>query len=141
MALNHFTILVPERMRNYLPVSVIAALLLFSYVYFFPGGRGWCENSHMDLTRAIVEGHSLRIDYLRENTGDISYFDGHYYSNKAPGLSFLAIPVWSLVRGVRATYRGPSAHKNLYEDFGMYLATIATGGCLLYTSPSPRDTR
>jgi hypothetical protein len=128
MELNQFTILGPERMRNYLHVSVIAALLLCSYVYFFPGGRGWNENSHMDLTRAIVEGHTLRIDPFQENTGDVSYFHGHYYSNKAPGLSFLAVPVWGLAHGVRAIYRGPSAHKHLYEDFGMYLATITTGG-------------
>ena len=126
-ALRHVTIVWPQLVPYYPHVSVIAALLLFSYVYFFPGGRGWCENSHLDLTRAIVEERSLCIDSFQANTGDISYFAGHYYSNKAPGLSFLAVPVWGLARRVRDIYK-PSARKNLYEDFGMYLTTIATGG-------------
>jgi hypothetical protein len=128
-ALNHFAILWPELMHNYLHVSVIAALLLCSYVYFFPGGRGWNENSRMDLTRAIVEEHTLRIDSFQTNTGDKSYFDGHYYCDKAPGLSFSAVPVWALARrAARAIYKDPSAGKSVHVRSGMYLATIATVG-------------
>ena len=87
----------PLHMRSYVYVSLIAASLLCSYVYFFPG-QSWNQNSRMDLTRAIVEEHTLRIDSFHANSGDKCYFDGHYYSDKAPGLSFSAVPVWALAR-------------------------------------------
>jgi hypothetical protein len=44
------------------------------------------------LLRAIVERHTLQIDAYHENTGDKAHFQGHYYSEKAPGLVFLAVP-------------------------------------------------
>jgi hypothetical protein len=73
-----------------------AALLLgmvvfLSFSYFYEGG-GWNQNSRFDLLRAIVERHTLQIDAYHENTGDKAHFRGHYYSEKAPGLVFLAVP-------------------------------------------------
>jgi hypothetical protein len=73
-----------------------AALLLgmvafLSFAYFYEGG-GWNQNSRFDLLRAIVERHTLEIDAYQENTGDKAHFRGHYYSEKAPGLVFLAVP-------------------------------------------------
>ena len=65
---------------------------LFSFLYFYEGG-GWNQNSRFDLLRAIVEEHTLRIDDYHENTQDKAHFQGHYYSDKAPGLVFLAVPV------------------------------------------------
>jgi hypothetical protein len=64
---------------------------LFSLLYFYEGG-GWNQNSRFDLLRAIVEQHTLRIDDYHENTQDKAHFQGHYYSDKAPGLVFLAVP-------------------------------------------------
>jgi hypothetical protein len=64
---------------------------LFSFLYFYEGG-GWNQNSRFDLLRAIVEQHTLRIDDYHENTQDKAHFQGHYYSDKAPGLVFLAVP-------------------------------------------------
>src|SRR5438309_6841796 len=71
-------------------IAVWLGLLTFVvYAYFFAGG-GWNQNSQFDLTRAIVERHTLAIDAYASNTGDISRHGGHVYANKAPGLSFLA---------------------------------------------------
>lgn len=74
-----------------------SALLLFSvvflsFIYFYEGG-GWNQNSRFDLLRAIVERHTLRIDAYHENTEDKAHFRGHYYSDKAPGLVFAALPI------------------------------------------------
>ena len=67
-------------------------LTLVTYAYFQAGG-GWNQNSQFDLTRAIVERHTLAIDAYASNTGDISKYNGHVYTNKAPGLSFVgAVP-------------------------------------------------
>ncbi len=73
-----------------------AAILLgvvsfLSFTYFYEGG-GWNQNSRFDLLRAIVERHTLQIDAYHENTQDKAHFRGHYYSDKAPGLVFLALP-------------------------------------------------
>ena len=75
-------------------VALLLGIILFvSYAYFFQGG-GWNPNSRLDLTRAWAEQHTLAIDDYVGNTGDWAYFNGHYYANKAPGLSLLAVPVW-----------------------------------------------
>src|SRR4051812_36265094 len=43
--------------------------LLCFYAYFY-SGTGWNQNSRFDLTRAIVEEHTIRIDSFQKNTGD-----------------------------------------------------------------------
>jgi hypothetical protein len=53
--------------------------------------------SHFCLTRAIVAGE-LKIDECAGNTVDRSVYNGHYYSNKAPGLSLFAVPAAEAVR-------------------------------------------
>jgi hypothetical protein len=80
-----------------------AAIALFllsfgAYAWFYQGG-GWNQNSRFDLTRAIVERGTVRIDAYEKNTGDKSYRDGHTYCDKAPGLSWLCVPPFALTRG------------------------------------------
>ena len=72
--------------------SLLGAVTFFSLIYFYEGG-GWNQNSRFDLLRAIVEQHTLQIDAYHQNTQDKAHFKGHYYSDKAPGLVFLAVPV------------------------------------------------
>ena len=90
--------------HQHAPSSWKAALLLggvalFSFLYFYEGG-GWNQNSRFDLLRAIVEGHTLQIDAYHENTQDKAHYNGHYYSDKAPGLVFLAVPFAMAARPV-----------------------------------------
>jgi hypothetical protein len=77
---------------NWKPAFLIALMVFLSLTYFYEGG-GWNQNSRFDLLRALVEKHTLCIDAYHENTGDKAHFRGHYYSDKAPGLVFLAVPV------------------------------------------------
>jgi 4-amino-4-deoxy-L-arabinose transferase-like glycosyltransferase len=70
---------------------LIGFVTFFSFTYFYEGG-GWNQNSRFDLLRAVVERRTLQIDAYHENTGDKAHFQGHYYSDKAPGLVFLALP-------------------------------------------------
>jgi hypothetical protein len=74
------------------PAILLGVVTLLSFVYFYEGG-GWNQNSRFDLLRAIVERHTLQIDAYHENTQDKAHFQGHYYSDKAPGLVFLAVPI------------------------------------------------
>lgn len=67
-----------------------------AYASFF-NGAGWNANANFDLTRAIVEDGTFFIDRFAQNTGDVSYRGNHVYSNKVPGLSFLAVPPYALI--------------------------------------------
>jgi len=59
--------------------------------------------SRLRLTRAIVEHHSFRIDpYVRnpspDKAGDLSFYGGHFYSDKAVGLSLATVPALACLR-------------------------------------------
>lgn len=93
--------------------TTLSALAVFvSYAYFYQAG-GWNQNARFDLSRAIAERGTIRIDAYHQNTGDKSLSGGHFYSNKAPGQSLLAVPVaaagawlaWSV--GADPGQRGP----------------------------------
>lgn len=101
----------------------VFALLLGSYAYFYQGG-GWNENSRMDLVRAIVDDHTVSIDRYHANTGDKALFGEHYYSDKAPGLSFLAAPIYLLVRAIRPLF----ATEHDFVVVASYLTTVLTIG-------------
>jgi len=75
---------------------VLALALLFCYG-FFRQIPAWNEYSRYDLVRALAEGGTTSIDRFHENTGDKAFFDGHYYSDKAPGTAFLGLPVYVLL--------------------------------------------
>ena len=69
-----------------------------TYAWFYQAG-GWNQNSRFDLTRAIVERHTIRIDAYEGNTGDKSLRAGHFYCDKAPGLSWLCVLPAALTPG------------------------------------------
>src|SRR4026208_2023995 len=70
---------------------LIFCLLMFCYSYVHQR-PGWNQNSRLDLLHAIFVHKTLKIDAYHENTGDKSIHNGHYYSDKAPGIVVLALP-------------------------------------------------
>ena len=70
--------------------------LLFAFIYTPPRWQDWNQNSRFNLTRAIVDEGTVRIDRYAENTGDYAEIDGHIYTDKAPGLSLMAVPVYAV---------------------------------------------
>lgn len=123
--------------------AIKAAILLgvvsfFSFIYFYEGG-GWNQNSRFDLLRAIVERHTLQIDAYHENTGDKAHFAGHYYSDKAPGLVFLAVPFALVTRpalgivGIDANSpRGEIAVSFMATAGAVALPAALAGVCLFF---------
>ena len=75
-------------------------LFLFSliiYAYFISSFHSANESSRFALTRAIIDERTFIIDKYREYASiDVTYYNGHYYSDKIPGTSLLAIPVYLL---------------------------------------------
>jgi hypothetical protein len=84
---------------------------------------GWNENSRLDLTRAIVDEQRFEIDSYFNNTGDRAYYNGHYYSDKAPGMSFFAVPIYFVYKSLfgQVDYKN-----NLYEmnDSRIFLGLV-----------------
>jgi hypothetical protein len=104
--------------------ALIAVVVLVSYTYFYQGG-GWNQNSRFDLVRAVVERGTLRIDAYHENTDDKAFANGHYYSDKAPGLALLAVPVAEAIRPLlRAAGVDPASARGLVAI--SYLVTVFT---------------
>ena len=118
--------------------TLLGAVIFFSFNYFYEGG-GWNQNSRFDLLRAITEQHTLQIDSYHENTQDKAHFRGHYYSDKAPGLVFLAVPFAVAVRpalgvaGIDPTSaRGEFWLSYLVTVWAVALPTALAGACLYF---------
>src|SRR5688572_15493735 len=97
-------ILAPLRAHRSLLLAPLLGVLL-SYAYFV-AAPAWNQNSRLALTRALVERHTTIIDDYHETTGDKSFRDGHFYSDKAPGTSLLATIPYSALHAFRVLTRG-----------------------------------
>lgn len=73
-------------------------IVLIACAYFVPRGPSWNADTHVFLTASIVDRGTLDIDPLARYTGDVAYARGHYYADKAPGLSLLAVPVYAALK-------------------------------------------
>ncbi len=108
------------------PELALFALALSAYAYFYQAG-GWNQNSRFDLVRAIVDDGSSSIDRTHRNTGDKACRgpDGrckrarpgidHYFCDKAPGASWLAVPAYAVARTMGSPASGerflaPASH-------------------------------
>lgn len=103
-------------------------LLFVSYAYFYQAG-GWNQNSRFALVRAILNEQSVRIDPYQHNTGDIAFHEGHYYSDKAPGLALAAVPVTA---PFRAAYVALGRDPETFAGLALlsWVATVLTCGLL-----------
>jgi hypothetical protein len=122
-----------KRSRSfYLPLFL---LFFITYAYFFQGG-GWNQNARLCLTRSLIDYGTFAIDRCREdapgmgwvNTGDWAYYDGHYYSNKSPGLSFLAVPFFAAARGTLTRFIPGDPGRQVL--LSAYASTVCTVGAL-----------
>jgi hypothetical protein len=77
--------------------GVLALLLLVAASAVLLQPFGYNQGSHLALVRALADG-TPRIDRYRDYSGDVSYYRGHVYSNKAPGLAFATLPAYLALR-------------------------------------------
>jgi hypothetical protein len=115
---------------------IIFCLLAFVYAYFYQDGA-WNANSRFSLIFALVQEGRLTIDSYNNKpgteTGDVSFFDGHYYSDKAIGVSVAGaiayVPLYWMKRLID--------HPNLVTvkmtlTFLVIGLPSAISGCLIY---------
>ena len=107
-------------------LKVLGLCLFCSYAYFYQAG-GWNQNSRFAMVRAILERHTLQIDAYQLHTGDRALWNGHYYSDKAPGLSLAALLPSAAARfAARVANVDPEGFPGL--AWTTYVATVCTAG-------------
>jgi hypothetical protein len=73
-------------------------LIVISYAYFISSAPSFNTESHLYPAFSLVDHGTLNIDRYATRLEDKSYWRGHYYTDKAPGLSFLAVPAYAALR-------------------------------------------
>jgi hypothetical protein len=106
------------------PEVALFVLMLGASAYFYQAG-GWNQNSRFDLVRAIVERGTSVVDEYQHNTRDLScrgpegkckqgarrlHPGEHYYCDKAPGMSWLGVPMYGLVHSVWGSKKPSQAY-------------------------------
>ena len=108
-------------------VSVLLFVLLLAVpLPFLPEYGGANSSTRLMLTGAIVEESSTRIDRYAHLTVDRAEAGGHFYSDKAPGMALLALPVYAVAEAV-----APEATTALFA-FDKSLETRPPGTVVLY---------
>jgi hypothetical protein len=74
--------------------AVLVAALALTVAYAWPQQpAGWNASAHFALVRSLGDGRAT-IDRYREETGDVAWYEGHYYAAKTPGLALYSVPLW-----------------------------------------------
>ena len=72
------------------------------------------DTSRLALTESIVLRGHLDIDPYWRLTTDRAFADGHWYSDKAPGVALLAVPLVEAVRAIDAIIP-PARHRLIWQ--------------------------
>jgi hypothetical protein len=86
-------------------LGALVAILALGCALAWPmQGRSLGENSNYALVKALASG-TPSIDRTRFEVGDLPAgdfrtFNGHTYSDKAPGLAFVTLPAYVVLRGL-----------------------------------------
>jgi hypothetical protein len=122
--------------------SEIKIFLSLFFVYLiFVQWYGWNEESNFALTRAISEEKRFEIDSFANQTGDRAFYKEHYYTDKDPGLSFLAsviYVVWNFFyqffpNDFKAKHAGSDLYVTELQD-SVAIITYFDRGFFIFTS-------
>src|SRR5262245_30916299 len=98
---------------------------------------GTNQQARYELARAIVLKGKFAIDERYTHTLDWSKYGEHYYSNKAPGSSFLVVPpLWAAVQIERWLGKNPENldefHNRIADIFGSGIPGVILAFLLLF---------
>ena len=83
----------PSRRRDARTYLLLFVLLFLPYSYF-NHSDGWNQGSRLAALRAVAIKGKVSIDDYHGLTGDKAFVNGHYYSEKAPAMTVLALPAF-----------------------------------------------
>lgn len=115
-------------LASYGDLALVASLALASAVLLDCGVVCSNDGANYALIRAFGDG-TTQIDPYREYTYDLDYSmrEGHYYSPRAPGTAFLALPFFAIAH--RFTDHDPTLQFFCGIPPAIFLAALA---CLTY---------
>lgn len=111
----------PHGRRRIRPEVVVIALLLVVVAPFVQpltaqgAPRVAATGAMVDDGSLVIDGYLLGVDFTTR--------DGHRYSDKAPGQSLLAAPVYAVARGVGAE---PARVHRVHENLTLWTVTLAS---------------
>jgi hypothetical protein len=117
-------------------IGITIFLVLFVTYAFFPQKtKNDNVQSRIILTLSMVEDRTLTINKFHRFTDDLALYNGNYYSDKAPGMAFSALPIVVITRAVLQASgdAGPSIWADkLTPRFGNYVywSTLFTSGLM-----------
>jgi hypothetical protein len=85
--------------------EIILLLVLLTLFTFFVQWTGAEQRSFYSLILALNNEQSLSIDRYESMTPDKAFYNGHYYSDKAPGLPLLGLPVFAALDAMQGLQR------------------------------------
>lgn len=113
---------------------MLALLSLTAAYALLVQAPGWNAISHYSLIRSLDRGTPI-IDRYHKETGDISYFHGHFYSSKPPGLALFTFPAFKAIQAAGIEGGKPADYEN--RDAGIIWAlglwgVVLPAGILLF---------
>ena len=87
--------------------------------------------SRLGLSLSIAERGSLNIDPYALGTSDRAFRDGHWYSDKAPGVSLLALPTVEALRAIDTVAGNPHGLRIWNRAGHIWIVRMLTGGVAL----------
>lgn len=105
------------------PETALFLAVLAAYAYFYQAG-GWNQNSRFDLVRAIVERGTASIDAYHGNTKDKARVGDRFYSDKAPGVSWMAVPPYAVARAVASPPAGDAIAEARFLAVAAHASTV-----------------
>lgn len=105
----------------------VFALLWISSAYVWHS-RDWNVASRLMLTYALADRGTLTIDGLDAQTNDKAYLAGHYYSDKGPGYSLLALGPYLAARHLLGLPPHPLNEPAQAHGAADYWVTLGTSG-------------
>lgn len=128
------------RPSRYTPWLLAAGLWLMTawFFPFFPRLGSPNELSRLYLTRAIVDHGSFSLDGPVASYGeitDLARADGHFYSDKAPGIGIVGVPVYLVAKALAGWDAAAISNATLLRLERIFLSGLpaaATVGLLFF---------
>jgi len=113
--------------------ALLFALVWLSCTWF--GSWAFNPNSATRLlaATAIVEKGDARIDEFAEMTIDKALFDGHFYMDKAPGMTLMALPWVALTNAVTGQTSSDVPHK-LFDPAAEHFLAVRMHVAIAFTN-------
>ena len=82
--------------KNRFIILYLSLNLLLS-VFYIDKGINWNSISRILPIMSYFEQGNFQIDKYKDKTGDLSFVNGHYYTDKAPLASMIVLPVYKVL--------------------------------------------